>query len=99
LRSSSDQVFPFDYNGDENQDLCLYRPGAGAIFVVRSNGDGTFTSVYREGDPGLGIAGYDLKNADDRVFAFDHNGDGDADLCLYIPGTGAIAVIDSACEL
>jgi hypothetical protein len=99
LRGKCDQVFPFDYNGDGKQDLCLYRPGTGAIFVVRSNGNGTFTAVYREGAPGLGIAGYGLKDINDRVFACDHNGDGDDDLCLYIPGTGAIAVIESACEL
>jgi hypothetical protein len=99
LKSSSDQVFPFDYNGDGYQDLCLYRPGAGAVSVVRSNGNGTFTSVYRQGDSDLGIAGFDLKNAADQVFACDHNGDGDDDLCIYIPETGVIAVIDSAVHL
>ena len=32
LQKSCDQVFPFDYNGDGKKDLCLYRPGYGAIY-------------------------------------------------------------------
>jgi hypothetical protein len=39
LLSTYDRVFPFDYNGDGNKDLFLYRPGSGAVNVVRSNGD------------------------------------------------------------
>src|SRR5204863_111685 len=63
LTSASDRVLAFDYDGDGKQDLFLYRPGRGAAWVARSNGDGTFTAVYAQGDGGSGIAGYDLKSA------------------------------------
>jgi hypothetical protein len=95
LKSQSDRILAFDYNGDHKQDLLLYRPGTGAVFVARSNGDGSFTAVYAQGDPGQGIAGYDLKSPQDQVLAFDYNGDGKQDLLLYRPGHGAAWVAKS----
>ncbi len=95
LRSPNDRVIPFDFNGDRKQDLFLYRPGSGAAFVARSNGDGTFTAVYAQGDPGSGIAGYDLRSPRDQVLAFDYDGDGKQDLLLYRPGSGAVFVAHS----
>ncbi|MCK4765211.1 MAG: S8 family serine peptidase, partial [Candidatus Aminicenantes bacterium] len=99
LLSTRDQIFPFDYNGDGKEDLCLYRPGNGAINVVRSNGDGTFTSVYDVLDNGSappnGIGAFDLLSTRDQVFPFDYNGDGKEDLCLYRPGSGAINIVHS----
>jgi len=95
LRSPNDVVFAFDYNGDRKQDLALYRPGTGAISIARSNGNGSFTAVYSQGDPGSGIAGYDLRAANDRVVPFDYNGDGKQDLVLYRPGAGAVFVARS----
>ena len=95
LRSPDDRVFAFDYNGDGKSDLFFYRPGRGAAWVARSNGDGTFTAVYAQGDDGTGIAGFDLRSPDDRVFAFDYNGDGKSDLFFYRPGRGAAWVARS----
>ena len=47
-----------------------------------------FTRVYNQGDPGLGIGGYDLRSQDDRAFAFDYLHSGSPDhLVLYRPGT------------
>ena len=46
LLSGADQALAFDYNGDGKQDLFLYRPGRGAAWVARFNGDGSFTGVY-----------------------------------------------------
>src|SRR3989442_1030026 len=92
LLSPGDQVFSFDYNGDGKSDLVLYRPGAGAIAIARSNGDGTFTGVYYSGS---GIAGVDLLSSYDRVFSFDYNGDGRADIAIYRPGSGFISVARS----
>jgi 1-phosphatidylinositol phosphodiesterase len=88
-------VFAFDYNGDRKQDLALYRPGSGAISIARSNGNGSFTAVYAQGAPGSGIAGYDLRAANDRIAPFDYNGDGKQDLVLYRPGAGAVFVARS----
>jgi hypothetical protein len=99
LLSPNDQVLAFDFNRDGRQDLFLYRPGAGAVCVARSNGDGTFTAVYSVGDNGAappnGIAGYDLLSPNDRVITFDYNGDRRQDLFLYRPGSGAAWVARS----
>jgi Ca2+-binding RTX toxin-like protein len=99
LRSASDRALAFDYNGDGKQDLFLYRPGRGAAWVARSNGDGSFTAVYAVGDDGAaglnGIAGYDLLSGADQALAFDYNGDGKQDLFLYRPGRGAAWVARS----
>ncbi len=92
LGNASDKVFVFDYNGDGLSDLFLYRPGTGVCCVAKSNGDGTFTSVYSSSN---GIAGFNLGNASDRVFAFDYNGDGISDLFLYRPGSGLCCIVRS----
>ena len=92
FRSLRDRVFAFDFNGDGKSDLCFHRPGDGLIFILRSNGDGSFTPVYTSWS---GIAGFDLMNRTDRVFAFDFDGDGRSDLCLYRPDRGLISIARS----
>ncbi len=92
MLSASDRALVLDYNGDGKQDLFLYRPGAGAAWVARSNGDGSFTAVYASSK---GIAGYDLLSASDRALAFDYNGDGKQDLFVYRPGAGTAWVLRS----
>ncbi|MEB3259180.1 MAG: calcium-binding protein [Cyanobacteriota bacterium] len=97
--SSLDRAVAFDYNGDRKQDLFFYRPGQGAAWVARSNGDGSFTAVYAVGDDGPaglnGIAGYDFLSRADQALAFDYNGDGNKDLFFYRPGRGAAWVARS----
>lgn len=95
LKSPSDRVLALDYNGDGKQDLLLYRPGKGAAYVARSNGDGSFTPVYAQGDPGTGLAGFDLKSPNDRVLVLDYDGDKKQDLLLYRPGKGAVWIARS----
>ncbi|KAF8187822.1 hypothetical protein K438DRAFT_1002021 [Mycena galopus ATCC 62051] len=94
LKSTADQAFAFDYNGNGNPDhLGLYRPGTGTIWILRNN-NGVFTPVYQQGDPGIGIGGYDLKSTADRVFALDYNHVGKLDhLALYRPATGTIWIL------
>ena len=36
--SSADRALAFDFNGDGNDDLLLYRPGHGAAYVLKSLG-------------------------------------------------------------
>jgi 1-phosphatidylinositol phosphodiesterase len=76
LLSPADRVLVFDYNGDRRDDLFLYRPGAGAVTVARSNGNGTFDGVYTVPDNGPadpnGITGCNLLSPADRVLRFHH---------------------------
>jgi hypothetical protein len=94
LKSTNDRVFAFDYESSGKLDyLALYRPGTGTIWILK-NTNGAFTPVYRQGDPGNGIGGYDLKSLNDRVFAFDYDGTGKLDhLALYRPGTGTMWIL------
>ena len=89
LRGSRDQVFPFDYNGDGLSDLFLYRPDSNVACVARSNGDGSFSSVYFSHS---GMEGYSIGSKRDRAFPFDYNGDGKSDIFLYRPDSGYVGV-------
>ncbi|MCC5608391.1 hypothetical protein LC612_16735, partial [Nostoc sp. CHAB 5834] len=94
LKSSADIAFAFDYDGSGKLDhLALYRPGTGTIWILRNNG-GNFTPVYQQGDPGIGIGGYDLRSPADLAFAFDYDGSSRLNhLALYRPGTGTIWIV------
>lgn len=91
LASPDDQVFAFDYLGDGRRNhLVLYRPGSGVLHVLRSDGNGAFTTVFTSGS---GIGGYDLGSTSDQLVAFDYDGDGKTnDLVAYRPGAGKIWV-------
>src|SRR6266513_2436423 len=94
LRSAADRAFAFDYDGSGKLDhLALYRPGTGRMWILKYAG-GVFSPFYQQGDPGNGIARYDLRSAADRAFAFDYDGSGKLDhLALYRPGTGTMWIL------
>lgn len=96
LKSTADIVTAVDYSHSKRLDhLTLYRPGTGTIWILNNNA-GLFTPVYKQGDPGTGIAGYDLKSLADRVFSFDYDKVGKGDyLTLYRPGTGTIWILQN----
>ncbi|MCJ1254814.1 hypothetical protein MMC24_002630 [Lignoscripta atroalba] len=95
LKSTADQAFAYDFTGSGSQDhVALYRPGTGTLWVLQNSG-GVFTPVYRQGDPGIGIGGYDLRSPADRAFAFDYGSSGNMNgLGLYRPGTGTIWLLE-----
>ena len=95
LVGAMDRIIAYDYNGTGHLDhLVCYRPGTGAIGIIQKNSDGTFGHVYFQGDPGDGIGGWDLRDAADRIIAYDYNSTGHLDhLVCYRPGTGAIGII------
>jgi len=97
LLSTADQAFAFDFKSNGKLDhIVLYRPGQGAIFIVKASGN-TFVPVFAQGDPGNGIGGYDLTSANDRMFAYDFDGSGKLDhLLLYRPGAGTVWVLKLA---
>jgi hypothetical protein len=94
LRSTSDRMFAFDYDGTGKLDhLVVYRPGTGIVWILANNG-GTFTPVYQTTFNagtgfGGGIGGYDLRSTSDQLLAFDFTGANTANYLLaYRPGTG-----------
>ena len=97
LARPTDQAFAFDYDGSGKLDhLVLYRPGNGAIFILKNSG-GQFAPVYAQGDPGAGIGGYDLRSTADHAFAYDYDSFGRLDhLALYRPGTGTIWILENS---
>ena len=97
LRFSVDHITTFDYDHNGILDhLILYRPGRGAIFIVKNNNNNEFTPVYAQGDGGSGIGGYDLRDSRDRIFAFDYDHSGKRDhLALYRPGTGTMWILQN----
>ncbi len=75
LKSPQDRLFAFDYQQTGRLDhLVAYRPGRGAIFLLRNDsvtstpvpqpggpGSGTSTPVQQQGGPGTGTGGGDSK--------------------------------------
>jgi len=96
LLSPVDSAFAFDYDSVGRQDhLVLYRPGTGMFWIIK-NINSTFTPVYGQNKPGLGIAGYNVKSPRDLGYAFDYAQSGKLDhIVLYQPGTGAFYIIQS----
>ena len=93
LKSPSDLILSFDYDGNGKYDhLVLYRPGAGIVFIVQNTG-GTFTAEVQSSS---GIGGYDLLSPNDRLVAFDYYSIGTADhLIAYRPGAGVAFVLEN----
>lgn len=94
LKNAKDRAFAFDYDrSGYNDHIALYRPGTGTIWIIK-NRNGLFEPVYKQGDPGSGIGGYDLKSIQDKAFSFDADDSGrDDHLVLFRPGSGAIFII------
>jgi hypothetical protein len=87
-KAEVDRVFTFDYDHSGKLDyLVLHRPGTGTIWILK-NIDGVFEHVYQEGDPGIGIGGYDLRSRHDRVVAFDYITAGSLIILSYISYIG-----------
>lgn len=97
LVAPADQGFAFDYEGKGKLNyLVFFRATTGAIFIIKSNGDGTFNAVYSMGDPGTGIAGCTFADPNTRGVAFDVTGSGNLDhLVFYYPSQNSVYVIQN----
>lgn len=84
LNDSRDQIISLDYNGDGLDDLACYRPGARIFYLLRSNGNATYTRVIGSGS---GVAGYDLSSSSDRMIRLNIDGDAFDDIAAYRPGS------------
>lgn len=57
-------------------------------------GVASFSPIFPQSDPGLGIGGFDFRSTVDRLFAFDYDHSGKADhFVAYRPGSGALRII------
>ncbi|EPQ57643.1 hypothetical protein GLOTRDRAFT_137907 [Gloeophyllum trabeum ATCC 11539] len=96
LANPIDKVIAFDWDGSGKLDeLVLWRAGTGTIWILQRQGGNNWVPVYHQGEPGLGIGGYDLRSPADLVFAFDYRQRRTPNhLCLYRPGTGTFWILE-----
>lgn len=90
FHSTNDQVLALDFNGDKKDDLMCYRPGMGAVYLMRSNGDGSYTTILASSS---GLGGYNFDNPYDKAITLDYNGDNKIDLMFYRPGKKAVYLL------
>jgi hypothetical protein len=98
LKGPNDRAFAFDYESVGKLDhLVFYRPGTGAFYLIKKKVDGNFEAL--PGSVGAsansaGVGGFNLRNPNDRAFAFDFDGFGRLDhIVLYRPGAGNFVVL------
>jgi hypothetical protein len=91
FNESVDQAISLDYNGDGKDDIMCYRPGKKTVFLLKSNGDGSFTCVYGQS----GIGGFDFNESVDKAIALDYNGDGFDDILCTRPGEKIVYLLKS----
>jgi len=100
LKSPHDRVFAFDYDHSGKLDhLVIYRPGTEILWIVKNNGRGTFTPVYKhaQSDTALWSRAHDQLSTADQVFAFDYDHSGKLDhLVLYRPGLEIITILKNS---
>lgn len=91
LLHPDDRIMVLRHSFDEQADLLAYRPGGGAIFILRfDRRSSQFKSIARFAN---GMGGIDLLNPLDKIVPFDFNADGNSDLFIYRPGSGGVAVM------
>ncbi|MCG5450589.1 hypothetical protein [Micromonospora hortensis] len=94
LADRRDRIVAFDYAHTGMADhLVVYRPGTGYLDVVRHDPTDTYSAVHVS-HQGVGSVGwFDLRNAQDRIVAYDFGHTGSADhLLLYRPGGRAVTI-------
>lgn len=87
-----DRVLAIEQDGDNLDDLFLYRPGKAVASIGRGNGWGGFTTALQSTN---GIGGYDLWDFRDQARVLDYDADGKDDLFLFRPGSQAAYVLKS----
>lgn len=96
LANPFDEIIAYDWEhtGKDNH-IAIYRPGTGTFWVLKRNQHGGFRAVFREGDPGNGIGGYDLKSREDKFLAFDYESSGRKDylIAYRTNGSGTIWIL------
>ena len=90
------QCIPFDYEHSGKADYLLVvmpNPYSPRVYILKNNNDGTFTTVYQAVN-GEGLGGWDFKDEDDRVIAYDYDHSRKLDyLFVYRAGKGVCSII------
>jgi uncharacterized delta-60 repeat protein len=79
--NAAPSMTPFDYDGDSRTDLSVYRPSAGAWYLLQSLS---------------GFAGVGFGVATDRIVPADYDGDGKTDVAVYRPADGGWYILNSS---
>lgn len=88
----NDDVVVLDFNGDNRDDLLMYRPGHGVAYLARSLATGGYSL---QSGSSSGIGGYDLLDRWDRAVKLDFNNDGFDDLFFHRRGSQAAYMLQS----
>jgi hypothetical protein len=97
LFSASDRIVAgdstFTLGTGNSGELVLYRPSSGIVWVLKSNGNGTFAVQFQSTwNPGAGvgggIGGYDLRSSADQLILASTPGSSNGYALLYRPGAG-----------
>lgn len=100
LTSPHDRIFAFDYDHSGKLDyLVLYRPGTKMLWIVKNNGNGIFTPVYKLAQNGTAIwnGAQDQPSSADQMFAMDYDHSGKLDyLVLFRPDAGVISILKNS---
>lgn len=101
LSSGNDKIIGFDYSntGYANELLC-YRPGSGICYIERNTSlqppilSSNFSTVYQTTNGiGTGSDRYDLSSVNDKIAAYDIDGNGKPNaLICYRSGSGVIYI-------
>jgi hypothetical protein len=102
LRSADDRALAFDYDHSGKPDhLVVYRLGTSTIWILKNDGNGIFTPVYKHSESNPAVSAEDLGSLAEQMFAFDYDHSGKLDhLVLDRPGTGTMEIwTNSECRL
>lgn len=80
--TSSGGKKPFDFDGDNNTDISIYRPSNGQWWIQRSSDNVTNTFTF-------GVS-------TDKIVPEDYDGDGKTDVAIFRPATGEWLVLRSS---
>jgi len=84
LKSTQDKIIKLRYNNDSYEDLMCYRPGRGVVYIMTSNGNGTFTLVSTST---TGLSNFNFNSELDRAVVMNYNNDQYDDIVCYRPGS------------
>ena len=90
LDQVQDKIIALYYNNDSYEDIMCYRPGKGVVYIMTSNGDGTFNLVLAST---TGLRYFNFGSELDRAVVMNYNNDQYDDIICYRPGSQVIHLL------